>query len=379
VVAERNARSLDDSKKVEAADVVVDSDIRRAQTLDSSYYTDPALYEVMKDKIFRGAWHYLGTIDEVTQPGQAVAKILGPGTLDEPVILVQDLKGQVRVLSNVCTHRGMILVQGAYQGTSLRCGYHGRRFGFDGRLKTAPGFEGAVDFPGACDHLPELAVGQWGRLLFASLDPQSSFEAWIQPVAQRMNFLDAHALELAPDRGRDYRVKAPWMAYCDNYLEGLHIPYVHPGLSDALDLSAYHTELFEHVSLQVGVATGAEHSFEVPPAHPDYAGPAAGYYFFLFPNIMMNFYPWGLSLNLVNPEGVGACRVRFLSFVGKEALLGEGASADLHQVELEDEAVVQSVAQGLQSHLFTNGRYAPEHERCVHHFHLQLQSRMNHS
>jgi choline monooxygenase len=84
---------------------------------------------------------------------------------------------------------------------------------------------------------------------------------------------------------------------------------------------------------------------------------------------MFNFYPWGLSINIVEPITVDRCRVRYLTYVTNESKLGSGAGADLHRVETEDEAVVESVQRGIRSRYYDRGRYSPSREQGTHHFH----------
>lgn len=357
--------------------MTVHPDIRQAQTLDKAYYTDPQCLERMKREVFAGAWHYVGSCDEVARAGQVVPKVLGRGTLDEPVLLLRDQQGTLRVISNVCTHRGMLLLDTPCEKMrSLRCGYHGRRFELDGSLKAAPGFEGALNFPSPDDDLPSIALGQWGPLLFASLDPVVPFDEWVRPLVERLAFFSPTRMVAAPERGRTYEVEASWIAYCDNYLEGMHIPYVHAGLAGALDPGAYRIELFAQAILQVGGAAPGDGCFELPEGHPDGAEAVAAYYFALFPNTLVNLYPWGLSLNVVEPTAPDRCRVRFLSFVADPELLEQGAGADLHTVEMEDEWVVQQVARGLSARLYRGGRYAPLHEAGVHHFHRLISAKI---
>ena len=98
----------------------------------------------------------------------------------------------------------------------------------------------------------------------------------------------------------------------------------------------------------------------------------AAYYWWLFPNTMLNFYPWGLSLNFVQPLAPDRTRVSFRGYMRDVSRLAKGAGAELDQVEQEDEAAVESVQRGLRSRLYGRGRYSPSHERGVHHFHRLL-------
>jgi choline monooxygenase len=139
-----------------------------------------------------------------------------------------------------------------------------------------------------------------------------------------------------------------------------------------LDYSSYRTELFPLSSLQIGVARGDEDCFEIPKSSPDHGQKIAGYYFWLFPNTMFNFYPWGISINIVKPLAVDRTRISYLSYVWDKSKLGKGAGSGLDKVEMEDEAVVESVQRGVRSLLYERGRYSPTQERAVHHFHRLL-------
>ena len=102
------------------------------------------------------------------------------------------------------------------------------------------------------------------------------------------------------------------------------------------------------------------------------AAPVAAYYWWMFPNLMVNAYPWGLSINLVFPQAPGRTRVAFRSYVWDASLLDRGAGASLDQVEHEDETIVEAVQRGVHSRLYRAGRYSPTRERGVHHFHRLL-------
>jgi choline monooxygenase len=215
-------------------------------------------------------------------------------------------------------------------------------------------------------------VATWRKLIFASLSPLFPLPDLLAGIDSRVDFLPFERARLDRTRSRDYDVAAGWGLYCDNYLEGLHIPFVHPGLAAALDARSYRTELLPWGSLQVGVASGDDGAFELPPGHPDFGQRIAAYYFWLFPNLMLNVYPWGVSVNIVRPLAVDRTRVSFSSYVWDPAKVDKGASADLDRVERQDEAVVESVQRGMRSRLYRGGRYAPRHESGTHHFHRLL-------
>jgi choline monooxygenase len=344
--------------------LTVDADITRAETLPGEAYRSTALHARMIERVFAPSWQ-LAPDASLVPPGTLAPFTLLPGTLDDPLLLVRD-GDRLGCLSNVCTHRGAILCDEPCEATTLRCRYHGRRFGLDGKMAHAPEFEGAVDFPSERDHLPSLPVTRFGPLVFTSLQPAFALDELLEPVRRRLATarVDVDALALDAESVRDYDVAANWMLYVDNYLEGLHIPFVHPSLAAALDFGAYRTELDARGTTQIGVAKKNEDCFD--------GTDVAAWYFWLFPNLMLNFYPWGLSLNVVIPAGVDALRVHYRAYVLDEARRECGAGSGLDRVEHEDEAVVESVQRGIHSRLYRRGRYSPSRETGVHHFHRLL-------
>lgn len=352
----------------------IDPDITRAETLPAHVYADPLWHARLRERVLARTWHLLAHTGELPAGESVMPRVLLPGALDEPCVLTRDAGGAVRVLSNVCTHRGAVLVEDAAPQRGMRCRYHGRRFALDGAFVSMPEFEQARDFPRPCDSLATVPNAQLGPFVFAGAAPAMPFAHLAQPILERVGFLDLDALRFDPATSCDYDVPANWMLYCDNYLEGFHIPFVHDALNAVLDYGRYRTELFPWVSLQVGIADEGGVAFDLPDGHPDAGQRVAAFYFFVFPGTMLNFYPWGLSVNLVQPAAPDRTRVRFLSYVRDSALRAGSAGDGLHQVELEDEAVVESVQRGVRSRFYTRGRYSPTREAGVHHFHRALEA-----
>ncbi len=350
----------------------IDGDIRRAQTPPAWIYADPAFYERCRERIFARSWQLLADTSAVRRPGSVQPVTFLDGCLDEPLLFTRDADDRLHCLSNVCTHRGTLVCEHAGMQRALRCRYHGRKFALDGRFQHMPEFEQTENFPTAADDLRPVPHAAWGPLLFASLDPLTPFETWIAPIRARLGWLPLDPFRLDAARSRDYLVQANWALYCENYLEGFHIPFVHPALNETLDFGRYRTELFESCNLQLGIARGGEYVFELPSGAPDHGQQVAAYYFWLFPNLMLNFYPWGLSINIVKPLGVDRTRVSYLTYVWDERKLDVGAGAGLDRVEREDEAIVESVQRGVRSRIYRQGRYSPTREQGTHHFHRLL-------
>ncbi|TAH34372.1 MAG: aromatic ring-hydroxylating dioxygenase subunit alpha [Planctomycetota bacterium] len=350
----------------------IDPDIRRAHTLPAELYLSPRAYEEVRERVFARSWQFLGDVDRLAAPRQCVPFTLLPGCLDQPLLFTRDERGDLHGLSNVCTHRGTVLCEEEKNTQGLRCRYHGRRFALDGKFVSMPEFEGVEHFPAPEDDLARVPFALWRRFLFAGVAPAFPFDQLVAELEQRVGWLPIERAAHDPARDRDYTVQANWALYCDNYLEGFHIPFVHPALNTALDFTSYRTELFRYSSLQVGTASGGEHVFELPRSSPDHGQQVAGYYFWLFPNLMLNVYPWGISVNIVLPQAPDRTIVRFRSYVWDAARLDLGAGSGLHQVEMEDEGVVEAVQRGVRSRFYQHGRYSPTREQGVHHFHRLL-------
>ncbi|TMC76399.1 MAG: aromatic ring-hydroxylating dioxygenase subunit alpha [Chloroflexi bacterium] len=350
----------------------IDPDIRVARTLPARVYSDPDLFRSQRDSVFARTWQYAGHDDLVKVAGQVYPFTLLPGALDEPLLLTRDMRDQLHCLSNVCTHRGTLVVDGAGHEQQLRCRYHGRRFTLDGRFHSMPEFEATKDFPSPSDDLPQVGLGTWERFLMVSLTPAITFEDAVAPMRARLAGLPFDALVYDAAGARDYLVNANWALYVDNYLEGFHIPYVHSSLAATLDYGEYAVELERYLVLQLGIAKPGEAAFALPSSHRDHGRPIAAYYFWIFPTTMFNVYPWGVSVNVVTPLSVDRTRVSFLPFVWDDARRETGAGAGLDRVEREDEAIVEAVQRGVRSRLYERGRYSPAREGGVHHFHRLL-------
>jgi choline monooxygenase len=355
----------------------IDSDIKKAKTISTDFYTESEHYEASKERIFAPSWQYIGHTDQLHDTQNIIPCTLLEGYLNEPLVLTRDATGQIHCLSNVCTHRGNLVAYQPLKSSQLRCKYHGRTFGLDGRFRFMPEFEAVENFPCEHDHLFPLQTFQWGTLLFTSLDPKVPAEQYFGEMLARTVWMPIDKMEYRPDLSNIYHVKAHWALYCENYLEGFHIPFVHPSLSGAIDYGTYKTEIYEYANLQLALAKPGEACFDLPETSPDYGHQVAAYYFWMYPNMMFNFYPWGLSLNLVEPTGISTCKVSFQVFVWDASKLERGAGSGLDQVEMEDEEVVQNVQKGIRSRFYTHGRYAPYREQGTHHFHRLICDSLN--
>ncbi|MEM7244267.1 MAG: SRPBCC family protein [Acidobacteriota bacterium] len=331
-------------------------------------FLDPEIQESLRERVLAPSWQLVDV--EEPERGELVPFALLPGSLDEPLLLTRDDAGELRCLQGTCTHRGFVLAEAPARGPKLRCRYHGRRFDLSGRCLGSPGFDDVADFPGEEDHLQRLPWESLGPLRFTTVQASGApdFDDWLGLVPELMGFLDWSRFERALDREVDHEIDAHWTLYLENFLESLHVPFVHPSLTATVDPTAYEIETWPQGSVQVGFAAEGESAFELPAGHRFEGRRVAAFHFQLFPNTLLNFYPWGLSANLVDPLGDARCRVRYRTWVGDPSKLDQGAGGDLPTVEREDQQVVRSVQRGARSRLFRPGRLVPRDEAAVVHF-----------
>lgn len=355
----------------------VDADISKARTLSKDFYIQPRYFAQARQRIFASTYQFIGRSDFVKEPGTCHPFTLLQHYVDEPLLLTKDKSNHLHCLSNVCTHRGNLLIYEPCHSSNIRCRYHGRLFQLDGKMISMPEFKEVKDFPSAADNLHSLPLFQWGKWLFTALNAETDAQPFFAEMMQRLSWLPVQDFIFRPELSRDYFVDAHWALYCENYLEGFHIPFVHSGLNTVIDYGEYTTELFRYSSLQLGIAKQEEDCFSLPPTSADYGKRVAAYYFWVFPNMMFNFYPWGLSVNIVQPIAIDRSKVSFLTYMWKEEYYNRGAGSNLDKVEMEDEEVVQNVQKGIRSRFYDHGRYSVTREQGTHHFHRLIAEFMN--
>jgi choline monooxygenase len=223
----------------------------------------------------------------------------------------------------------------------------------------------AVDFVPSDIRLPELRVESWQGLVFVAGEDAP-------PFPEFTHGLDAPLRGLSP---RDYvfhkrfryEVACNWKVYCDNYLEGYHVPHIHPGLNSLLDYRQYVTE------------TGDWFSYQYSPLQSDDAlyGDGDALYYFIYPNTTLNLLPGRLQSNRILPLGPDRCVVEFDYYYSAtdsaDAEARHQADHDFaHQVQDEDIGICEHVQRGLASGSYEPGRLNPLRENALFHFHELL-------
>ena len=344
-----------------------ENDLTRAATLPAFAYTDPLILEAEKARIFRRCWEPVGNVADVTQSGSFfTAELAGA-----PIVVTRD--GDVlRGFYNVCRHRAGPVAIGKGSRKSLTCRYHGWTYALDGRLVTTPELGDVKDFDRSCNGLLPIRVESWGPLVFACLDDAAPpLLATLGDIPKESAAYDLAAMK--PVARRTYEIACNWKTYVDNFLEGYHLPTVHPGLFKELDYAQYRVETFANYSAQLApirpvAATGRGDRYYTP---ADDA--LAALYYWVFPGWMLNIYPDNMSLNVVVPLGPERCATIFEWF--RKDPDAPGAADAIartiefsHGIQLEDIAICEVVQKGLASGAYDRGRFSALRENGVHHF-----------
>jgi len=346
---------------------LIDPEIARAWTLPARLYLDPETYQHERQKIFHRTWQVVGHCDQLAKPGDYFTVELA----GEPLLLVRDHNLEARGFYNVCRHRAGPPAQGCGSRKVFRCGYHGWTYGLDGELISAAEFEGVEAFRPEHFSLRPVRVAEWSNLIFVNLDDDA------EPLDAGMGRLSEQAgrhpfTEMKLFERRSYEMNCNWKTYVDNYLEGYHLPSVHPGLNRELDYGAYEVEIHAAYVRQFSPIRGAQPGDHSARRYPGAREDLTTDYFWIFPNWMLNCYPDNVSLNVVLPLGPERAVVIFEWYLPEDLLGTETARravAFSDEIQAEDAAICETVQKNLGSRSYDRGRYSVKQEKGVHAFH----------
>jgi choline monooxygenase len=338
----------------------------QALALPAPCYVDPDWAQRENETVFARSWQLVAHAAQLAAPGDHVVAQIGR----VPLVIVRGepeadaAHGRLRALHNVCRHRaGPLAICDGRGARALVCAYHGWTYTLDGALRGAPEMHDVADFDAAAIRLPQAAVAEWQGLVFAALAPEVPFADVVDGIDARL------ARDLASYRhaGRvSYDIGCNWKVYVDNFLEGYHVPRVHPALNRLLDYRSYRTELARWSSLQWSPLDTAQG----PYGNDAGAADAVALYWWLWPNTMLNVLPGRLQTNRVVPTAPDRCRVDFDYYypadAAPDAATRDRAFADA--VQAEDIAICEAVQRGLESGSYTAGRLNPARESGVWHF-----------
>jgi choline monooxygenase len=347
--------------------------LEEAFTIPGSWYTDPRVAELEKRAVFGRTWQVACRVAQVERPGQYVtADVAG-----EPIVVVRGTDGVLRAFFNVCRHHAAaVMTEPEGCAERLRCPYHGWTYALDGELKSTPELEGIRCFDRAKNGLVPVRVETWESFVFVCLSPDApSLAAHLGPMVAQVAPLGFGALRFV--ERREYVLQCNWKVFVDNYLDGgYHVPFLHRGLNSILSYRDYTIENFERFCLQSSPidASGGE-------AMTASVRKGQAYYYWLYPNFMLNWYEGYLDTNLVVPLGIDRMKVTFdFYFAEVDGESAQGAARERNaksmdvseRIQDEDHAICESVQRGLASRAYRAGRLSVRREAGENLFHRLL-------
>ena len=144
---------------------MLNKNIKQAKTLPSEFYYSHSKFEDLKEKVFAKNWQFICDTSRLINEGDAVPYDFIKGYIEEPLLLINN-NNEIQSFTNVCTHRGNILVEEPCNLKSgIICKYHGRQFNSCGKFKFMPMFKGVQDFPSKDDNLKQTYIKNIEELL----------------------------------------------------------------------------------------------------------------------------------------------------------------------------------------------------------------------
>lgn len=334
--------------------------IEQAETIPSDWYTSSDILALEKEVVFCSHWQLACHMSQLPDKGDMITIEVA----DNPVLIVRDDSNKVRAFHNVCKHRGGPVAVKKGTTSVLQCQYHGWTYLLDGSLRGVPQFN-KVDLFDKKDYgLEPIRLNAFQGLVFINLsNKQEPIKKIVGKISNRLSPINLSNYNHYSDQR--YIVDCNWKIYVDNYLEGYHIPIVHPELAKLLDYKNYTVETSPWYSLQY---SPMKHDGNL---YSEDGGEA--FYYFIFPNIMLNILPGRLQTNVVRPITETKTEVLFSYYYEYvEAAESKGIiTKDMnysHDIQLEDIEICESVQKGIQSKAYNKGRFSVEREKGVYHF-----------
>ena len=351
------AGPLDDALRKEL-EALLALDDAKACALPSAAYTCEVVAALEQERIFFPEWVCLGHVGEVPNPGDYLTTELA----GEPLLMVRAEDNEIRVLSNVCRHRGMRLQTASGCATRFSCPYHGWTYDLHGQLIGAPYMDSVEGFRMTEHRLPTFASEIWQGFVFVNLDHSAL------PLAPRLAgslpyIRNYHLEEMHFNFSTEDVWDTNWKCLVENAIEGYHLSRVHPNT-----LAATPTDLCEKFP---GSESYTEYRSHYPPEspqrtphHPDLTEieKRCSTYLCVFPSFIIGIGPHGAVYQCIRPIRVNqlATRWGFVSYgENDDSVTMEAWKASINDANAEDRAILESLSFGLRSRFLEPARLAP--------------------
>lgn len=374
---------------LEAIDVTtivdgVDQPLARARGLGNAAYTGAGFFSVERERVFAQGWMCAGVGADVASPGDV--KPVDP--MGVPLLLVRGADNEVRVFHNVCSHRGVRLVD---EATNVKrvivCPYHSWSYKLDGCLFSTPHIGGQGEhncegFDRSSHGLKSVPSAVWMDMVFVNLSGSAEpFETYIAPLAERWRSYDASGfVHGGAASAWELSLRCNWKLAVENHCDAYHLPWVHPGLNSYSRFED-HYEILERDSFS---GQGSiNYAPRLPPACP--ALPRADVpehwrqraeYISLFPNVMIGIcadHYWSVWLEpLACDRTIERMNLYYLGEAATSDVYASSRDAMLKEwlnIWTEDRGIVELMQRGRASSAFEGGAFSPALDGATHELH----------
>ena len=376
------SQNLDELSRIVDLDKIelAKNSINEANGLPNECYLNDEYFKIERERVFFNNWIVVGVSSSVPEIGDAKPFDL----MGIPLLILRDKNNKIRVFHNVCSHRGMILVNEECKlKNTIRCPYHSWSYNFDGELIATPHVGGmniheANGFIKSKSNLKEVSTHIWMDLIFININKnKKNFEKSIHPLEQQWSkFIskeDQKLIRHAKDFGYfNMEVKSNWKLAIENYCESYHLPWVHPELNRVSNLKDhYHIEDISETfsgqgSNKYSQQFDGNKKLSTFPNWPNDLYQNSEYVS-LFPNVMLGIHVDHFYAFWLEPLSNKNTREHFeMYYVGDES-----ASSDEYkeirkknfvfwqEVMNEDVGVIEGMQKGRSSPAYNGGNFSP--------------------
>ncbi len=348
-------------------------------------YTSAEFARFERDEVLAKSWAGIAHTTEL--PGDGWLHPVDFGGI--PLLIVRDKQAELRVFHNVCSHRGMRLVDAPGPNLGLiRCPYHSWCYTADGSLERTPHVAGEgvhvdPDFDPAPHGLKPIRHEVFAGMIFVNLSGDApDFARFIAPVTTHWSQFD---FDLYAPGGEDswwqINLAGNWKFAQENHVDGYHLPSVHPALHAYSPLGQHYPLLIEGSAAGQGSLCqdhagniGAQQLPHNPHLGEDWQAGRAEF-LSVFPNVMIGVHADHIWSVYLLPDAANRCSERMdISYFGDGATSPQyaplrRANRDrMLQIFEEDRAMVEGMQRGRQSPAFAGGVLAPTMDRPAHYF-----------
>ncbi len=325
--------------------------------LAARYYADPAIFEAERQAIFRRTWQLLGPASRLADAGDYLAVDVAGWKL----FALRGEDGTLRAFHNVCRHRGArLLAEGAGVCKVLRCPYHNWVYASDGALRHAPWFGEDPGFAVSQWPLESAHLAQWRGLAFIAIDP--AVDLLVQLGDLPAELADYPIERYLPVEQHRFDAQTNWKTYTDNFVEGYHIPGIHPGFLKTIDFSRFETAALNGVVRMTS-----------PQKDGAFYG---GKWLWMWPNWTLSIFPGGMNISRINPVGIAATQITYDFLFADHS----DAAADTRRrtidgtcaIVREDFEICEHTQQNYMSGGYLPGPLSPRHEQSVAYFQARV-------